>query len=185
MASTVAFSSWRSSSKQSERCFCSGSSTLAHCARWLPDNMHLNNTHTEDVHPVNQIKKKLKSASTFQEFWCQDYFRTTAPLIGLLILPSRGWKLAIPKCFFLLMSWPMCTCKMKPWGMFPMTQIISLPKHLLFQATVTLSRKNIRIVCAPWGVVCCWLSCSIKCKSMGYCTWGPWCTLYLLYTVTV
>ena len=33
----------------------------------------------------------------------------------------------------------------------------------------------------PWGTVCCWLICSIKCKSLGYCAIGP--LVYVIPTI--
>ena len=64
--------------------------------------------------------------------------------------------------------------------MLPMAQNnITLHELLSNQATATLSRKNVWRVCAHtlWGIVCFWLLCSIKCKSLGF-----WPLVYVMPT---
>ena len=80
VASTVSFSSWRLSSESSKHEF-----TIAFCSDFL-DNTHLNNARAHDVYSANQIWE-LKSASTFQKNWCQNYFCATAPLRTLFPKP--------------------------------------------------------------------------------------------------
>ena len=66
----------------------------------FPDNAHLNNTHADDVYSANQIRE-LKSASAFQNFWRQDYFRATAPLT------FKGIEFSIPLTFRIEISIPL------------------------------------------------------------------------------
>ena len=48
--------------------------------RDIPDNAHVpNNVHADDVYSANQIID-LKSASTFKNFWHQNYFHAIVPL---------------------------------------------------------------------------------------------------------